>query len=312
MEILHNKIYKELENGKIKEYLMEAKTLAKKVKKGEEWIRRDDLFPDYVDFSFVYPNGKHGDIDMYIASNYGTVVQLDALTYKASLPTVFYEEISFLEGFYFAYKTIDLEWDYRTYDFNDPLEWHRQGFSTVFYNFGGIKKYNNYLRLREIIRAMQFYPECIKSQEYKYAYKISGNFHDQARKKSADTYKLLIKSNKTTRKWISEQQLFALTMDYFPDAIYQYRAEWLGKQSLDVFIPERNIGIEYQGKQHYEPVDFFGGLESFKHVQQLDLRKKEICKEQEIQLIYWKYDIPINKINFERMVLSAEEDSNRV
>jgi len=122
----------------------------------------------------------------------------------------------------------------------------------------------------------------------------------------------LIKSNKTTGKWISEQQLFALTMDYFPDAIYQYRAEWLGKQSLDVFIPERNIGIEYQGKQHYEPVDFFGGLESFKHVQQLDLRKKEICKEQEIQLIYWKYDIPINKINFERMVLSAEEDSNRV
>ena len=35
------------------------------------------------------------------------------------------------------------------------------------------------------------------------------------------------------------------------------RPKWLGKQSIDFFLPQYNIAIECQGKQHFG----FGGLD---------------------------------------------------
>lgn len=55
------------------------------------------------------------------------------------------------------------------------------------------------------------------------------------------------------------------------------------------------IAIEYQGKQHYEDIEFFQG--NLKYVQDRDNFKKEYCKNNNIKLIeipYWDYD-KINK-----------------
>lgn len=52
--------------------------------------------------------------------------------------------------------------------------------------------------------------------------------------------------------------------------------------------------IEYQGKQHYESSDFFGGEEKFRLQQKYDNMKKEYCKRNNIQLLiisYWEKDI---------------------
>lgn len=51
--------------------------------------------------------------------------------------------------------------------------------------------------------------------------------------------------------------------------------------------------IEYQGKQHYEPVEFFGGNENFHMQQELDQKKRNFCKDNNIKLIeipYWDFD----------------------
>lgn len=51
--------------------------------------------------------------------------------------------------------------------------------------------------------------------------------------------------------------------------------------------------IEYNGEQHYNPIEFFGGEETFKKQQERDNRKIEYCKEHDIKLLwipYWKYD----------------------
>ena len=39
-----------------------------------------------------------------------------------------------------------------------------------------------------------------------------------------------------------------------------------------------NIGIEYQGIQHYECIDIFGGAEAFEHRKELDARKEKLCE----------------------------------
>ena len=54
--------------------------------------------------------------------------------------------------------------------------------------------------------------------------------------------------------------------------------------------------IEYQGQQHYEPIEYFGGIEKFKQQQINDNLKKEYCQNNNIKLIeipYYDY----NKIN---------------
>lgn len=51
--------------------------------------------------------------------------------------------------------------------------------------------------------------------------------------------------------------------------------------------------IEYQGKQHYQPTDIWGGKISFKESQQRDERKRNYCKKNKIKLIeipYTDYD----------------------
>ncbi|MBV4424298.1 hypothetical protein [Clostridium tyrobutyricum] len=101
-------------------------------------------------------------------------------------------------------------------------------------------------------------------------------------------------------KWKSEESLFKLVKGKYPDALYQHRPLWLSPQSLDVFIPELNIGIEYQGIQHYQSVDYFGGKEGFEHRIWLDNEKKRKCSENNVMLIEWNYQESINLINLKK------------
>ena len=48
-------------------------------------------------------------------------------------------------------------------------------------------------------------------------------------------------------KWKHELSLFQAVRKLYPDTLYQYRPEWLGRQSLDIFVPSIRAGIEYQG-----------------------------------------------------------------
>ena len=42
---------------------------------------------------------------------------------------------------------------------------------------------------------------------------------------------------------------------------------------FDFYIPDLGILIEYDGIQHYEPSDFFGGIKAFKKLQEYDSKK---------------------------------------
>lgn len=96
---------------------------------------------------------------------------------------------------------------------------------------------------------------------------------------------------------VSELTLYKIVKDIFNDAIYQYKCEWLGRQSIDIYVPSRRLAIEYQGEQHYNPIDIFGGEKALQKQKYLDEKKRKLCKDNDVKLIEWKYDEPINTEN---------------
>jgi len=97
------------------------------------------------------------------------------------------------------------------------------------------------------------------------------------------------------RGWVSEVALLDLVRDSWPSAVHQWRPGFLGLQSVDIFVPEEQLAIEYQGQQHYEAVDLFGGEEGLLMTQERDQRKRELLRLQDIKLLEWPYDAPIRR-----------------
>ena len=62
-----------------------------------------------------------------------------------------------------------------------------------------------------------------------------------------------------------------------------------GLLSYDFFIPNQNILIEYQGEQHYQPIDYFGGDDKFKTQQKHDKMKSDYAKGNGYNLIAVPY-----------------------
>ena len=54
---------------------------------------------------------------------------------------------------------------------------------------------------------------------------------------------------------------------------------------FDFYLPDYNTCVEFHGRQHYEPVKYWGGMENFKKQQKRDTIKKEYCKNKNINLI---------------------------
>ena len=68
---------------------------------------------------------------------------------------------------------------------------------------------------------------------------------------------------------------------------YQKRFKWLGRQSLDFYLPDYKVGIECQGIQHFEPIEHFGCDKGFKKTLERDKRKKALCDKHDIKLLYF-------------------------
>ena len=74
---------------------------------------------------------------------------------------------------------------------------------------------------------------------------------------------------------VDELSLFHAVRELYPDTLYQYRPQWLGRQSLDLYIPSLMTAIEHQGVQHYLPVPFFGGKDALERRQGAGPAEKE-------------------------------------
>lgn len=62
---------------------------------------------------------------------------------------------------------------------------------------------------------------------------------------------------------------------------------------FDFYLPKYNICIEFDGNQHYEIIEYFGGFEGFVSTKIRDTIKNIYCQQNNIKLIripYWDFD----------------------
>lgn len=84
--------------------------------------------------------------------------------------------------------------------------------------------------------------------------------------------------------------------------------EWLKNKillQLDFYLPEWNLAIECQGKQHFEENAFFQH-QMLKERQYNDTLKFQLCKEHGIKILYYadyKYDFPYEVITNKELLL---------
>lgn len=96
------------------------------------------------------------------------------------------------------------------------------------------------------------------------------------------------------RNDLSENKLLKIIEDNFENVVYQFKPEFLknnGKsQSIDIYLPDYKIGIEYQGRQHFKPISRFGGKSEYEKIIERDKRKFNISKENGIEILYFTYE----------------------
>lgn len=75
----------------------------------------------------------------------------------------------------------------------------------------------------------------------------------------------------------------------------------LPNKKFDFYLPEYQMAIEFDGAQHFYPIDFFGGEQGLKDTQRRDKEKNQFCLDNNITLLripYTEFEF-INKILYE-------------
>ena len=87
--------------------------------------------------------------------------------------------------------------------------------------------------------------------------------------------------------WISETILFKQVEAIFDkEQVKKHSSpEFLGRQHYDIYFPDHKVALEYQGIQHFEAIDLFGGEEGLKRTQERDEKKRKISEDNGVKLI---------------------------
>ena len=91
----------------------------------------------------------------------------------------------------------------------------------------------------------------------------------------------------------------------FDDCVY------INKLRFDFYLPSYNTLIEFQGKQHYQVIEYMGGITDFKLRQLRDDIKRKYCISNNINLLEIRYD-EIDNINNILSSYLFEENKNVV
>ena len=89
---------------------------------------------------------------------------------------------------------------------------------------------------------------------------------------------------KLISKYLDEKNIKYIRQKKFDDCRFKYPLKF------DFYLNDYDLCIEFDGIQHFKPIDYFGGIERFKYEQKLSLIKDNFCSSKGIKLIRIKYN----------------------
>lgn len=151
-----------------------------------------------------------------------------------------------------------------------------------------------------------------KEDEYQNEDELDDEENIESQDKDIQNFKIRTYLNKKYNgKYPREDKLYKLVSKILKDKNINSTIERSKKitegrlLSLDIYFEYngKKIGIEYQGQQHFEPVELFGGDIKFIKQKEWDKEKQKICKDSNIELVYFTYQeelseyLVINKLS---------------
>ena len=91
------------------------------------------------------------------------------------------------------------------------------------------------------------------------------------------------RGEKNIKIWLNEHNIAYTTQKKFDDCVDKHPLPF------DFYLPDYNKLIEYDGRQHFEPVDYFGGQSAFEKLIYHDHIKTEYCVKNNIDLLRIPY-----------------------
>ena len=95
-------------------------------------------------------------------------------------------------------------------------------------------------------------------------------------------------------KCILKSQVFLFeklkSIFYNEKLLWEHSPSWLDNQRFDIYFPKYNIAVEYNGKQHYEVINWFGGEKGHENCLERDALKRKKCLDNKCNLFELKYD----------------------
>jgi len=97
--------------------------------------------------------------------------------------------------------------------------------------------------------------------------------------------------------WVSENILAQIVRKIYPETtiVMHHRPTWLNGLEIDIYLEELQIGFEYQGQQHFFPIEAWGGKEALEKLKERDLVKIALCKKQGVRLVHINFFDPLTE-----------------
>lgn len=76
----------------------------------------------------------------------------------------------------------------------------------------------------------------------------------------------------------------------------QYELGYYVHADFAVYVDDKTLIIEYDGRQHYHPVKYFGGRWRFFLQRWKDSLEKLECKDRNFPLLRIRYDVPLEQV----------------
>ena len=117
------------------------------------------------------------------------------------------------------------------------------------------------------------------------------NIHKHLNGQGCALCKVNSKGEEYITMWLNE-----LNINYIRQHSFE-TCKYINRLSFDFYLPDHSICIEFDGEQHFKPIEWFGGKEEFIKNQERDKVKNEWCLNNNIDLLRIKYN-EVNKIKY--------------